>query len=98
MKRYTLDTVMSDNEMTDGSTVQCVSTESSSDSGGVVSGEENYVFQGNFLPYQGEPIASSEDESSSKDESLSKDEEDIDGLTRAVLEESDERRIPVESC
>ena len=82
---------MSDNETTDGSTVQYMSTESSSDSGGVVSGEENYVFQGNFLPYQGEPIACSEDESSSKDE------EDIDGLTIAVLEERYERRIPVES-
>ena len=45
---------MSDNETTDGSTVQYMSTESSSDSGGVVSGEENYVLQGNFLPYQGE--------------------------------------------
>ena len=65
---------MPDNETTDGSTIQYMSTESSLDSGGVVSGEEHYVFQGNVLPYQGEPIASCEDESSSEDE------EDIDGL------------------
>ena len=44
------------------------------------SGNENYVSEGNFLPYQGERIASSEGSSH-------EEHEDLDGLTREILEQ-----------
>ena len=48
--------------------------------------------KGNFLPYQGEPLASSPDDSSDS----SDDHIDEDGLSPAVLEQRYERQIPVQ--
>jgi hypothetical protein len=61
------------------------------------SGDDNsdeFVFEGNFLPYQGEPLASSgsEDIDTSED-----DEEDEDGILREVLEQRYEKVVPVQS-
>ena len=51
--------MMDDNELNTDYSSSSVSI-SYSESDFEDSGDENYVFEGNFLPYQGEPIASSE--------------------------------------
>ena len=80
---------MDDNELNTDSPSSSVSV-SYSESDFEDSGNENFVFEGNFLPYQGEPLASSE---GSSDE----EQEDLDGLTRDILEQRYERRIPVQT-
>ena len=81
--------MMDDNELNTDYSSSSVSI-SYSESDFEDSGDENYVFEGNFLPHQGEPIASSE---GSSDE----EHEDLDGLTREILEQRYERRIPVQT-
>lgn len=64
-----------------------------------VSGERNsfsdrdeYHYKGNFSPYQGEPLASSQHDSSEE----INDDIDEDGLSPAVLKQRYERQIPVQ--
>jgi len=54
-------------------------------------GEDYYVFNGDFAPYQGEPLASSEDGDSNG--GGGKDEEDEDGILLSVLEQRFEGQI-----
>ncbi|CAB4005032.1 Hypothetical predicted protein [Paramuricea clavata] len=51
---------------------------------------DEFIFEGNFLPYQGEPLASS----GSEDIDTSEDE---DGILREVLEQRYEKVLPVQS-
>lgn len=53
--------------------------------------ENEYVFSGEYLPYQNEPLAS-ESESSSQDA----DEPDEDGLTVEILRQRYEKEVPVD--
>lgn len=55
-----------------------------------VSDSEQYAFEDNFLPYQDEPLASTEDEGSDEEH------HDEDGISRDVLEQRYERQIPIE--
>ena len=58
-------------------------------------GEDYYVFNDNFAPYQGEPLASSEDghnNGGGEDE-----EEDKDGILPSVLEQSFEGQVPLDN-
>lgn len=81
---------MSDNEsLTDCSNLSVSNSYSGSSSED--SGSENFVFEDNFLPYQGEPLASSDSDSSDEDE------QDLEGLTRAVLEQRYEKTVPFQS-
>jgi len=76
---------MSENELSTG--------ESSSEGSEDVSssdGEDYYVFNGDFAPYQGEPLASSEDGDSNGG---GEDEEDEDGILPSVLEQRFEGQI-----
>ena len=76
---------MSENELSTGES----SSEGSED---VCSsdGEDYYVFNGDFAPYQGEPLASSEDGDSNGG---GEDEEDEDGILLSVLEQRFEGQI-----
>ena len=56
------------------------------------SDSDEYHYKGNFLPYQGEPLASSPDDLNEE----SNDDIDEDGLSPAVLEQRYERQIPVQ--
>ncbi|CAB3999732.1 Hypothetical predicted protein [Paramuricea clavata] len=53
--------------------------------------ENEYVFSGEYLPYQNEPLAS-ESESSSQDD----DELDEDGLSVEILRQRYEKEVPVD--
>lgn len=57
-------------------------------------GEDYYVFNGDFAPYQGEPLASSEDGDSNGG---GEDEEDEDGILPSVLEQRFEGQVPLDS-
>ena len=76
---------MSENELSTGES----SSEGSED---VCSSdrEDYYVFNGDFAPYQGEPLASSEDGDSNGG---GEDEEDEDGILLSVLEQRFEGQI-----
>ena len=67
------------------------STDSVSSDKSSSSDSDEYHFEGHFLPYQDEPRGSSSDESHESD-----DAPDIDGITRAVLEQRYEKQIPVQ--
>ena len=56
-------------------------------------GEDYYVFNGDFAPYQGEPLASSEDE----DSNGGGEDEDEDGILPSVLEQRFEGQVPLDS-
>jgi len=76
---------MSENELSTG--------ESSSEGNDAVcssDGEDYYAFNGDFAPYQGEPLATSEDGDSNGG---SKDEEDEDGILLSILEQRFEGQI-----
>ena len=80
---------MSENELSTG--------ESSSEGNEDVSssdGEDYYVFNGDFAPYQGEPLASSEDSDNNGGED---EEEDEDGILPSVLEQRFEGQVPLDN-
>ena len=56
-------------------------------------GEDYYVFNGDFAPYQGEPLASSED----GDNNGGGEEEDEDGILPSILEQSLEGQVPLDN-
>lgn len=58
-------------------------------------GEDYYAFHSDFAPYQGEPLASSEDGDNNgggEDE-----EEDEDGILPSVLEQRFEGQVPLDN-
>ena len=57
-------------------------------------GEDYYVFNGDFAPYQGEPLASSEDSDNGGGED---EEEDKDGILPSVLEQRLEGQVPLDN-
>ena len=57
-------------------------------------GEDYYVFNGDFAPYQGEPLASSEDSDNGSGED---EEEDEDGILPSVLEQRLEGQVPLDN-
>ena len=81
---------MSENELsTDESTSEGSEDVCSSD------GQDYYVFNVDFAPYQGEPLASSEDgENNGGGED---EEEDEDGILPSVLERRFEGQVPLDS-
>lgn len=84
---------MSDSESsTDYSSARQSNKNTSSDNDSI-NGDED-VFEGNFLPYQGEPLASCSSEDGEEEHD---DSEDLDGISRAVLEQRYERVLPIES-
>ena len=80
--------IMSENELSTGES----SSEGSED---VCSsdGEDYYVFNGDFAPYQGEPLASSED----GDNNGGGEVEDEDGILPSVLQQRFEGQVPLEN-
>ena len=80
---------MSENELSTG--------ESSSEGSEDVSSsdtEDYYVFNGDFAPYQGEPLASSED---GDDDGGEDEDEDEDGILPSVLEQRFEGQVPLDN-
>ena len=53
--------------------------------------ENEYIFSGEYLPYQNEPLASESESGSSTDDEL-----DEDGLSVEVLRQHFEKEVPVD--
>ena len=53
--------------------------------------ENEYIFSGEYLPYQNEPLASESESGSSTDDEL-----DEDGLSVEVLRQRFEKEVPVD--
>ncbi len=86
----------SDSEYSESSTLseQDSSVDSSSEA------DENYqVFNGQYVPYQDEPLAeySHEDDENHEANNVDMEEGDLDGLTPSILEARYERTVEVES-
>lgn len=77
----------SESDNSDELSVSSVSSEQYSPSD-----SDEYKFEDNFLPYQNEPLASSGDEQ----EEESDEELDEDGVSRPVLEQRFEKKIPLQ--
>lgn len=77
------------------SDIEDLSSESSSEQSEVVSSSEEedggdyFELNGNFAPYQGEPLADSEDGDMADED----EDEDEDGILPSVLEQRSERQI-----
>ena len=82
--------IMSENELSTGES----SSEGSED---VCSsdGEDYYVFNGVFAPYQGEPLASSEDGDNNGGGEV--EDEDEDGILPSVLQQRFEGQVPLDN-
>ena len=84
--------MMSENELSAGES----SSEGSED---VCSsdGEDYYVFNGDFAPYQGDPLASSEDGDNNGGSEDEDEDEDEDGILPSVLEQRFEGQVPLDN-
>ena len=59
--------------------------------------ESEYVYESQYRPYEGEPLASDEEDLTTINSVCEAEEIDLDGLTAAILEARFDRKVTLDS-